>query len=84
MVTLYFCLDDYAPVMRYWPYVPRIGDTIVLSEFGGGESQFGVYKVVCEGDGDPTITVYLQPDLTEQDGRFSAGGHSELRNGHPS
>jgi hypothetical protein len=75
MVTIYFCRDDYAPVMRHWPYVPRIGDTIALPEYGGSENQFSVYKVVCEGDGDPTISVYLHPDRTEQDGRFSANGH---------
>src|SRR6266446_4611689 len=35
MLTLFFCLDGTKSVMRFWPAVPRIGETIALPELGG-------------------------------------------------
>ena len=35
MLTLYFCLNGSAAVVRNWPSVPRIGDTIALPELAG-------------------------------------------------
>ena len=55
MVTLYFCLDDCAPVQRYWSFVPRIGDIIALPELGGDEDNLKVHTVVCEGFEEPSV-----------------------------
>jgi hypothetical protein len=70
VVTLYFCLDGNAPVLRYWPFVPRIGEAIVLPELGNNLSPLRVVDVVCEGYDEPSISVYLhdsrQANRTEQ------------------
>ena len=67
MVTLYFCLDDNAPVMRVWSFVPRIGDTIALPEFGGTLNSLKVYDVVCEGYDEPSISIYVHQARTDRD-----------------
>ena len=68
MVTLYFCLDDNAPVLRYWPFVPRVGDTIVLPEWGGNLNPLRVFDVVCEGYDEPSISVYVHAARREANG----------------
>jgi hypothetical protein len=68
VVTLYFCLDDNAPVLRYWPFVPRVGDTIVLPEWGGNLNPLRVFDVVCEGYDEPSISVYLTNARREHSG----------------
>ena len=67
MVTLYFYWKDYAPVMRAWSFVPRIGDTIALPEFGGNLHRLAVYDVVCEGYDEPSISIYLHQVQTDRD-----------------
>ena len=67
MVTLYFCWRDNAPVMRVWSFVPRIGDTIALPEFGGNLNRLKVYDVVCEGYDEPSISIYLHHARTDRD-----------------
>jgi hypothetical protein len=59
MLTLYFCLEDNAPVLRYWPNAPRVGETISLPEFGGNLNPLKVYDVVWEGFDDPSISVWV-------------------------
>jgi hypothetical protein len=78
VVTLYFCWDDNAPVMRYWPFVPRVGDTIVLPELGGILNTLKVVDVVCEGFDEPSISVYLHPVRREPNGgEFLAASDNE-------
>jgi hypothetical protein len=83
MVSLYFCLDDCAPVMRCWPFVPRVGDVIVLPELGGNLNRLKVFEVVCEGDDEPSISVYLHHAPTDYDDRVRANERSELSGSHP-
>jgi hypothetical protein len=59
MLTLYFCLDENAPVLRYWPAIPRIGDTISLPELGGSLNPLKVYDIVWEGFDDPSVSVWV-------------------------
>jgi hypothetical protein len=59
LLTLYFCLDGSASVLRYWPGVPRIGDTIALPELGGNLNPLRVYDVIWEGTIEPTVSVYV-------------------------
>jgi hypothetical protein len=59
MLTLYFCLDGSAPIVRYWNSVPRIGDTISLSELGGNLNLLRVFDVIWEGAMEPTVSVYV-------------------------
>jgi len=59
MLTLYFCMDENAPVLRYWPSAPRIGDTVSLPELGGNLNPVKVYDVVWEGFDHPTISVWV-------------------------
>ncbi len=73
LVTLYFCLDDFAPVMRSWSYVPRIGDTIALPELGGNLQRLKVYEVVCDGCDEPIISIYLHRVRREHDRSGFAG-----------
>ena len=68
VVTLYFCLDDNAPVMRVWPVVPRIADTVILPEFGGHLGPLKVVDVVYEGFDEPSISVYLTSARREHSG----------------
>ncbi len=57
MITLYFCLGDNAPVIRCWPSVPRIGDTIALPELGGNLKHLKVFDVIWEGSDELSISV---------------------------
>jgi len=59
MLTLYFCLKDAAPVLRYWSSVPRIGDMIALPELGGNLDPLRVYDVIWEGFEEPSVSVYV-------------------------
>jgi hypothetical protein len=59
MLTMYFCLEDRDPVIRCWPAIPRIGDTMALPELNDRES-FKVTDVVWEGDDEPTLSIYLK------------------------
>jgi hypothetical protein len=59
MVTLYFCLDGAKPVLRNWPSVPRIGETIALPELGGNLNPLRVFDVIWEGIIEPTVSVYV-------------------------
>ena len=54
--------------MRYWPFVPRIGDTIILPELGGNLNPLRVFEVVCEGYDEPSISVYLHQARGEHSG----------------
>ena len=59
MFTLYFCLNGSPAVVRYWPSVPRIGDTIALPELGGNLNTLRVFDVIWEGTVEPTVSVYV-------------------------
>jgi len=59
MLTLYFCLEESPPVLRYWHSCPRIGDLVALNELGGSLTPLRVYDVVWEGDHDPSVSIYL-------------------------
>ncbi len=59
MLTLYFCLNGSAAVVRNWPSVPRIGDTIALPELGGNLNTLRVFDVIWEGTVEPTVSVYV-------------------------
>jgi hypothetical protein len=83
MVTLYFCLGDCAPVLRYWPFVPRVGDLIVLPEFGGNLVRLKVFEVVCEGYDEPSVSVYLHHARTDHDNQPAADYLSEISSNNP-
>ena len=57
MLTLYFCLEEAAPVMRCWPSVPRIGEVIALVEFA---APLEVYQVVWEGTDEVIVRIYVR------------------------
>ena len=59
MLTLYFCLNGSAAVVRNWPSAPRIGDTIALPELGGNLNTLRVFDVIWEGTSEPTVSVYV-------------------------
>ena len=59
MLTIYFCLTDREPVLRYWCTAPRIGDTIALPELGGNLDPLRVYDVIWEGFEEPSVSVYV-------------------------
>jgi hypothetical protein len=59
MLTLYFCLDGSASVLRYWESVPRIGETVALPELGGNLNLLRVYDVIWEGTVEPSVSVYV-------------------------
>jgi hypothetical protein len=59
MLTIYFCLGDKSPVLRYWCSVPRIGDTVALPELGGNLDPVRVYDVIWEGFEDQSVSVYV-------------------------
>jgi len=82
MVTLYFCLDECAPVMRCWPFVPRVGDVIVLPEFGGNLNRLKVFEVVCEGYDEPSVSIYLHHARTDYDNQPAAKARSEALGGN--
>jgi hypothetical protein len=79
MLVIYFCLDDHAPVMRYWPATPRVGDTIALPELGGSLDPLKVYSVVWEGYDEPSVTVFLHRTRAERDNSLRvAEGDGEM------
>jgi len=82
MITLYFCLDDYAPIMRLWPFIPRVGDYITLPELGGNLNRLRVFEVVCEGYEDRSVSVYLHHARTEHDERSTLHGEGESGSEH--
>ena len=79
MITLYFCLDGTASVVREWPSTPRIGETIALPELGGNLNPFRVYDVIWEGTVEPCVTVYIhhaKVDHTICDEAQLSSGHN--------
>jgi hypothetical protein len=60
MLTMYFCYDGHDPVIRCWPSIPRIGETVALAELEDVGESFKVIDVVWEGDGDPTLSIHLK------------------------
>lgn len=66
MLTIYFCLDDNAPVLRCWPSAPRIGDTVLLPELGGNLNPLQVFDVVWDGFDEPTVRVHVHRACTEE------------------
>jgi hypothetical protein len=65
MLTIHFCLGDKSPVLRYWPSVPRIGDTVALAELGGNLDPLRVYDVIWECAEETTVSVYLHHTKSE-------------------
>lgn len=59
MLTIYFCYEGRDPIIRCWPAIPRIGDTVALPELEDEGESFKVIDVVWEGDDEPTLSVYL-------------------------
>jgi hypothetical protein len=57
MLTLYFCLDEATPILRFWPSTPRIGEEIALREFG---MPLEVYRIVWEGTDEAIVRVYVR------------------------
>jgi hypothetical protein len=60
MLTIYFCVDGHDPVIRCWSSIPRIGETVALTELEDVGETFKVADVVWEGDGEPTLSIYLK------------------------
>jgi hypothetical protein len=60
MLTMYFCCDGHEPVIRCWPEIPRIGDTVALPELDGQGDSFKVVDVMWEGDDEPTLSIHLK------------------------
>lgn len=65
MLTIYFCLKDAAPAMRYWPSAPRIGETVALPELGGNLDPLRVFDVIWEGFEEPTVSVYVHHEKVD-------------------
>jgi hypothetical protein len=59
MVNVYFCYDDKVGILRSWPVVPRVGDTIAIAELSAKVGPLVVSDVVWEGDGQPVATVFV-------------------------
>lgn len=79
MITLYFCLDDNAPIMRIWPFVPRTGDYVSIPELGGSLNRLKVYEVCCEGYENPSVSVYLHQARGEHEERPTLDGDGHAR-----
>jgi hypothetical protein len=60
MLTMYFCYEGRDPIIRCWPAIPRIGDTVALPELKDEGESFKVIDVVWEGDDEPNLSVYLK------------------------
>jgi hypothetical protein len=60
MITMYFCLDGHDPVIRCWSAIPRIGDTVALSELESKGETFKVVDVMWEGEDEPTLSIHLK------------------------
>jgi hypothetical protein len=69
MLSIYFCLDDNAPVLRCWPSAPRIGETVLLPELGGNLSPLQVFDVVWEGFDEPSVRVHVRRVCTDENRR---------------
>jgi hypothetical protein len=73
MLTMYFCYDGKDPVVRCWPAIPRIGDTVALSELDNGSGLFEVTDVVWEGELEPSLSIYIrQSKLGQRQGKVTA------------
>jgi hypothetical protein len=75
MLTMYFCYDGKNPVIRCWPEIPRIGDTVALSELEDVSGLFEVTDVVWEGEDEPALSIYIKQSKLEQ--------HRDRRNRRP-
>jgi hypothetical protein len=61
MITIYFCYDGQEPIIRCWPEIPRIGDTVALPELDDEGESYKVVDVLWEGeDHEPTISIHLK------------------------
>ena len=60
MLTMYFCYEGRDPVIRCWPEIPRIGDTVALSELEDEGNSFRVVDVLWEGDDEPTLSIHVK------------------------
>ena len=80
MLTLFFCLDGTKSVMRFWPAVPRIGETIALPELGGNLNPLRVFDVIWEGTIEPTVSVYVHHAKVEH-AICNDIPHNSVRNG---
>jgi hypothetical protein len=61
MLTMYFCYDGQEPIIRCWPAIPRIGDTVALPELEDKGDSFKVADVLWEGDDhEPTLSIHLK------------------------
>jgi hypothetical protein len=58
---MYFCYDGRDPIIRCWPAIPRVGDTISLPELEEEGDSFRVTDVLWEGeDHEPTLSIHLK------------------------
>jgi hypothetical protein len=80
---MYFCYDGNEPIIRCWPAIPRIGDTIALSELETVSGLFEVTDVVWEGDHDPSLSIYIRQSKLEQHLPGQATRTPTPCNGHP-
>ena len=80
MLTMYFCYDGTDPVIRCWPAIPRIGDTVALPELEDVSGLFEVTDVVWEGDHEPALSIYIRPSKLEQ---HHGGRNPTPCTGHP-
>jgi hypothetical protein len=60
MLTIYFCYDGRDPIIRCWPSIPRVGDTVALPELESEGDSFTVVDVLWQGDDEPTLSIYLK------------------------
>jgi hypothetical protein len=80
---MYFCYDGKHPVVRCWPQIPRIGDTVALSELEEVSGLFEVTDVVWEGDDEPALSIYIAQSKLEQHRKGRATRHPTPCEGHP-
>jgi hypothetical protein len=83
MLTMYFCYDGKHPVIRCWPAIPRIGDTVALSELEDVSGLFEVTDVVWEGEHEPALSIYIKQSKLEQHRVGRAIENPTPCNGHP-
>lgn len=61
MLTMYFCYEGRDPIIRCWPEIPRIGDSVALPELEDEGESFKVADVLWEGeDHEPTLSIDLK------------------------
>jgi hypothetical protein len=82
MLTMYFCYDGKDPVIRCWSAIPRIGDTVALSELEDVSGLFEVTDVVWEGQDEPALSIYIKQSKLEQH-RTGRGDPPTPCSGHP-